>query len=129
MMDLKFDKEKVKQAEEEYNQLKLDPAQRGMVDAMAQGMLAFVPVSETAVKGFTWKVMTQWQKENERTMANLHTASLEEQIEATKQMIAISKKIYLRLLWNATPQQKKTLEMGFDGLLEKSIEVMKSGRR
>ena len=128
MMELKFDKTKVKEAEEEYLKLKLDPAQRGMVETMAQGMKAFVPVSEIAIKGFTWQVMTKWQRDNEMTLAGLHSLPLEERIEATKEMIGISKKIYVRLLWNATPQQKKMLEMGFDGLLEKSIEVMKSRR-
>lgn len=56
-LKFEFDKRKVQDAEEEYKTLKLDPAQRGMVEAMSKFMTGFIPISEMAIKGFTWKVM------------------------------------------------------------------------
>lgn len=51
--------------------------------------------------------------------------ALEGRINATKEMISCSKELYVKLLWNASPEQKMVLEKGFDVLLDKSIKVMK----
>ena len=51
LKSLEFNKSAVAKAEEEYKLLKLDPAQRGMVDSMAKAMIRFVPISENAIKG------------------------------------------------------------------------------
>jgi len=123
--NIKFNESEVKKAEEIYNELKLDPAQRGMVDSMADAMIRFIPISKNAIKGFTWQVMESWQQKNKKTMADLHTMPLEARINATKDMITHSNKIYTRIMWKATPEQRKALEKGFDLLLEQSIKVMK----
>ena len=125
LKSLEFNKSEVAKAEEEYKLLKLDPAQRGMVDSMAKAMIRFIPISENAIKGFTWQVMESWQQKNKKTMAELHAMPLEDRINATKDMITAAKEIYTRLLWKATPEQTIALEKGFDSLLEQSIKVMK----
>ena len=126
---LKFDQEEIEKVEKDFSKLQLHPVQRGMVDAMAQTMMGFLPISQMAIRGITWKVMQKWQTRNQTTMESLHTMTLDETVEATKEMLADSKKIYMRLLWNATPEERKTLDRGFDNLFEQAIKMIKETRR
>lgn len=129
LKNLQFDQNEIDKAERDFSRLQLHPVQRGMVDAMSQIMISFLPISKVAIKGFTWKVMQNWQTRNSRTMEDLHSMSLEETVEATKEMLADSRKIYSRLLWNATPEQRKAFDKGFDELFHISIKMIKEQRR
>ena len=99
-----------------------------MVDAMSQIMIGFLPISKIAIRGFTWRVMQNWQTRNQTTMESLHTMSLDETVEATKEMLADSRRMYKKLLWNATPEQLKAFEKGFDELFHISIKMIKETR-
>ncbi|MHA1203313.1 MAG: hypothetical protein ACTSQ4_12450 [Candidatus Heimdallarchaeaceae archaeon] len=129
IQNLKFDQSEIEKVERDFSKLQLHPVQRGMVDSMAQIMMAFLPISNMAIRGFTWKVMQNWQTRNQRTMEDLHTMTMDETVEATKEMLADSKKIYMRLLWQATPKEKITLDKAFDNLFEEAIKMIKERRR
>ena len=127
--NLKFDQVEIEKAEKDFSRLQLHPGQRGMVDSMSKIMTGFLPISELSIKGFTWKVMQNWQTNNQKTMEDLHTMTMDETIEATKEMLADSKKIYMRLLWRATPEEKQILDKSFDQLFNASIKMIKEQRR
>ncbi|MHA1592654.1 MAG: hypothetical protein ACTSUP_09300 [Candidatus Heimdallarchaeaceae archaeon] len=127
--NLKFDQTEIEKVEKDFSKLQLHPGQRGMVDSMARIMTGFLPISSLAIKGFTWTVMQNWQSNNQKTMEDLHTMSMDETIEATKEMLADSKKIYMKLLWKATPEEKATLDKSFDHLFKESIKMIQEQRR
>ncbi len=123
---LKFDQEEVNKAEEEYKKLQLDPAQQEMVDSLTKIMNDLVPLPEAAVKGFTWKVMTNWQKMRRITIAELSSRPLRDRIEVSKEIIKQAKKLYVNLLSEATPEQKIMLERKFDTVLKQSSELLQN---
>jgi len=128
-MDLEFDKEEIVKAEEEYKRLELDPAQQEIIETIAESMSEFIPLSELAVKGFTWKVLKNWQQMRRINIAELNTRPLIDKINATKELIKQAKKFYVNLLSDATPQQRRILENNFDTLLKKSPELLRNQRK
>ena len=125
-VELKFDQEEIDKAEEEYKKLHLDPAQQDMVDSITKIMNGLVPISETAVKGFTWKVMSNWQSMRRITVAELSNRPLRDRIDAAKEMIKQAKKFYVSLLEDSTPKQREILERKFDTILKQSSELLRN---
>jgi len=125
-VELKFDQEEIDKAEEEYKKLHLDPAQQNMVDSITKIMNGLVPIPEAAVKGFTWKVMSNWQRMRRITIAELNNRPLRDRIEVTKEMIKQAKKFFVSLLSESTPEQREILERKFDTVLKQSSEFLKN---
>ena len=117
-MELEFDTEEIAKAEEEYKKLQLDPAQQEMIDSLTDLLAEIVPLPKLAVKGFTWQVVNNWQRMRRITIAELLTRPKIDRVNATKELIKQTKKFYLSLLSDATPQQKELLEKGFDKILK-----------
>ena len=124
--ELKFDQEEITKAEEENKKLQLDPAQQDMIDSLTKIMNDLVPLPENAVKGFTWKVMSNWQKMRRITIAELSNRPLRDRIEVSKEIIKQAKKFYISLLSEATPEQKAVLEKRFDTVLKQSSELLRN---
>ena len=116
--DLDFDQEEVSKAEEEYKKLQLDPAQQEMVDSISKITNDLVSLPETAVKNFTWKVMSNWQKMRRITIAELENRPLRDRIDAAKEIIKHAKKFYIELLSEATPEQREILAKKFDSVIK-----------
>ena len=125
-VELKFDQEEIDKAEDEYKKLHLDPAQQDMVDSITKIMSDLVPLSEAAVKGFTWKVMSNWQRMRRITVAELSNRPLRDRIDAAKEMIKQAKKYYVSLLEDATPKQREIFERKFDTILKQSSELLRN---
>ncbi len=125
-VELEFDQEEITKAEEEYKRLQLDPAQQEMVDTLTKIMNDLVPIPETAAKGFTWKVMNNWQKMRRITIAELSNRPLRDRIEVSKEIIKQAKKFYINLLSEATPEQRAILEKKFDTILKQSSELLRN---
>ncbi len=123
-MELEFNQEEITKAEEEYKKLQLDPAQQDMVDSITKITKELVSLPETAVKSFTWKVMSNWQKMRRITIAELENRPLRDRMDATKEMIKQAKKFYIELLSEATPEQKEILERKFDTVLKQSSTLL-----
>ena len=123
-MDLEFDKEEVSKAEEEYDRLRLDPAQQEMVDSIAKVTNELVSLSESAVKSFTWKVMSNWQKMRRITIAELENRPLRDRDDAAKEIIKQAKRFYLELLSEATSEQREVLSQKFDEILKQSSSFL-----
>ena len=117
-VELEFNTEEVSKAEEEYKKLQLDPAQQEMIDSLTELLADIVPISKLAVKGFNWQVVTNWQRMRRITIAELLTRPKIDRVNATKELLKQTKKFYLNLLAEATPQQKEVLEKGFDKVLK-----------
>lgn len=126
MLELKFDQEEIKKAEEEYKRTQLDPAQQEMVETLTKLMDDFVPIPESAVKGLTWKVLNNWQKMRRITMKELTERPSRDKIDAAKEMLKQAKKFYISLLSEATPEQKRMLERKFDTILKQSSELLRN---
>ena len=120
--ELEFNSEEITKAEEEYKKLQLDPTQQEIIDSLTELLADIVPIPKLAVKGFTWQVMNNWQRMRRITIAELLTRPKIDRVNATKELIKQAKKFYLSLLLNATPQQKESLEKGFDMLLRQSSD-------
>ncbi len=119
-IELEFDQEEITKAEEEYKKLQLDPAQQEMVDSIAKVTNDVVSLPETAVKNFTWKIMTNWQKMRRITIAELENRPLRDKNDAAKEIIKQAKKFYIELLSEASPEQRDLLEKKFDTVIKQS---------
>jgi hypothetical protein len=125
-MELEFDQEEVTKAEEEYDKLRLDPSQQEMVDSIARITNDLVSLPESAVKSFTWQVMSKWQKMRRITIAELENRPLRDRNEAAKEIIKQAKRFYLELLSEATPEQREILEKKFDTVLKQNATILNS---
>lgn len=119
-MELEFDPEEITKAEEEYKKLHLDPAQQEMVDSITKITNDLVALPETAIKGFTWKVMNNWQKMRRITITELEKRPLRDRNEATREIIKQAKKFYVELLSEASPEQRAMLEKKFDSVIKQN---------
>ena len=119
-MELEFDQEEVSKAEEEYKKLQLDPAQQEMVDNITKITGDLLSLPESAVKGFTWRVMSNWQKMRRITIAELENRPFRDRNDAAKEIIKQAKRFYLELLSEATPEQREILERKFDSLIKQN---------
>ncbi|MFW9852306.1 MAG: hypothetical protein ACFFDS_05160 [Candidatus Thorarchaeota archaeon] len=125
-MELKFNQEEITKAEEEYKKLQLDPAQQEMVNSISKITSSQLSLPEIAVKNFTWKIMSNWQKMRRITIAEIENRPLRDRVEVTKEIIKLAKGFYLELLSEATPEQKEILERKFDSVLKQSSELLKN---
>ena len=120
IMELEFDQEEVNKAEEEYKKLHLDPAQQEMVDNITKITNNLLSLPESAVKGFTWRVMNKWQKMRRITIAELENRPFRDRNDAAKEIIKQAKRFYLELLSEATPEQREVLERKFDTIIKQN---------
>jgi hypothetical protein len=125
-MELKFNKEEITKAEEEYKKLQLDSAQQEMVNSISKITHELLSLPETAVKNFTWKVMNNWQKMRRITIAELENRPLRDRVDVAKEIIKLAKEFYLDLLSEATPEQKELLGRKFESVLKQSSDILKN---
>ncbi|MFX1593740.1 MAG: hypothetical protein ACFFCL_13690, partial [Promethearchaeota archaeon] len=60
-MEIKFKSDLIDKAEEYYKTLHLDPKQKPIVDSIVQILSQQLPIPERALKGFMWRVVTDYQ--------------------------------------------------------------------
>ncbi|MHA2294548.1 MAG: hypothetical protein ACXAEU_20675 [Candidatus Hodarchaeales archaeon] len=99
-MVLKWDNQIVYEAEEEYNRLQIDPAQKQIVESMAGLLCQYVPLRKLAMKGFAWRAIIKWQQDNHRALRDLMTIDAEKRIIAAKQIFVILENFLKAVLHN-----------------------------
>ena len=78
-----FDAVKVKEAEADYGKLKLTQQQKENVTVMAKLLAGSIPISELALRGFIWKAISKFQKENQTYLEQGSDYTIEDKIKKT----------------------------------------------
>ena len=87
-MVLTWNERVVNEAEEEYSRLQVAPAQTQIVVLMADLLCSFIPLKKLAMKGFAWRAIIKWQKDNHRPLTDLETIPPAQRLSAAKDIFA-----------------------------------------
>ncbi len=80
---LMFQEKKVKEIEDEYSKLVVSPQQKKQIYAISKLLVQKIPISEIALRGFIWKAIVKFQKEDKSFMADGEHYTPEERIRKT----------------------------------------------
>ena len=126
--ELVFDTEIISNTEDEADKIVADPAQQELLDSLTEIIADIIPISRKAIKGFTWKLMNDWQKMRRITIAELDGRPVIDKINAAKEIIKQAKKFYVSLLVEATPIQRYRLEKDFDNSMNQLSNRLRAAR-
>ncbi len=78
-----FQEDKVKQVEDEFSKLVISPQQKRQVYAISKLLAQKIPISELALRGFIWKAIVKFQREDKVFFAEGEHFTPEERIRNT----------------------------------------------
>ena len=78
-----FREDKVKEVEDEFSRIVINPQQRRQVYAISKLLAQKVPISELALRGFIWKAIVKFQREDRVFFAEGEHFTPEERIRNT----------------------------------------------
>lgn len=126
--ELVFNNEIIANTENEEGKISADPAQEELLDSLTEIIAEIIPISRKAIRGFTWKLIEDWQQMRRITITELEGRPIIDKINAAREIIKQAKKFYVSLLVEATPIQKYRLEKEFDNSIKLISNKMRAAR-
>lgn len=118
-MEIKFKPDLIEKAEEYYKTLHMDPKQRPIVDSFVQILSQHLPIPERALKGFMWRVLTDYQIKRHMAASESEKLDPAERIKGLMEILALFKEALTRVLIS---QEQEPL---LDNAISKVIKIYK----
>ncbi|MFX1278218.1 MAG: hypothetical protein ACFFA3_02305, partial [Promethearchaeota archaeon] len=81
MASIEFNKIELEKAESDFSKAKLDGFQRNIIVTQAEMMCKFINMSELAMRGFIYRTIMDWQKENRHYFSDASNMTTEDRIK------------------------------------------------
>ncbi|MFX1500180.1 MAG: hypothetical protein ACFFDH_04350 [Promethearchaeota archaeon] len=97
-MVIKFNNQELLKAEKYYRTIHISERQKSMLEPIAKAINDQIDVSELAIKGFLWRVIREWQMENQKDLAEVEGLSTDQRVSLFKKMLDLIKQSFTRIL-------------------------------
>ncbi|MFX1371430.1 MAG: hypothetical protein ACFFCE_06175 [Promethearchaeota archaeon] len=116
MTSIEFNKIELEKAESDFSKAKMDSFQRKIIITEAEMMCKFINMSELAMRGFIYRAVMDWQKENKHYFTDALNMTSEDRIKKIGFFIVERLGFYLKRLV-MTDEEKQNIDIALkDGL-------------
>ncbi|MFX1456732.1 MAG: hypothetical protein ACFFDB_15270 [Promethearchaeota archaeon] len=116
MTSIEFNKIELEKAESDFSKAKLDGFQRKIIVTQAEMMCKFINMSDLAMRGFIYRAIMDWQKENKHYFSDASNMAAEDRIKKIGFFIVERLGFYLKRLV-MTDEEKQNIDIALkDGL-------------
>jgi len=126
METIKFQKDAVEKAEDEFKKIDIDPAYRQMTFGFVKLLQQHLDLPEIVLKGNVWLTIKQWQMENQKTIADVQKMPPQERFAAGKEMFMMGKERTKHLLAERE-KQEELVDKAYEIVFQKYVEFAKQG--
>ena len=117
MVTFGFNKIELEKAESEYSQAKMDGFQRNIIVSQAKLMCNFIHMSEMAMRGFIYRAVMEWQKENKHFFSDASKMTADNRIKKVGFFIMERLGFYLKRLV-MTYEEKQNIDIALKNGLQ-----------
>ncbi len=116
-----FKQEALDQSAADYSRLSIASEQRAIIEGITKIVVNFLDIPPVAMNGFSWKILKQWQIENQKTAKELAEMPAKERIEIVTMLFEKQRIILKQVLKNKNDSH--VVDKAFNATLKYYIDT------
>lgn len=119
---INFNEVALKTSEEDYNKVKFTSEKSQIIQEIAKFLHEIIRIPELAIKGITYKALTEWQIKNDKTIMEITEMPIGKRLNVVKEIFNIGKKIMKGMLRDPNDESEIMIDIAFEKAFKYFLE-------